>query len=544
MALQPNRFMGKHSLQPGGRGEIFQANLPGYRDGEDRINRTMTRLNMNEHDVPNIKYMLDDRLPELFRYGFTFGFNNIVLPKGRIVAVDPDYTMVDFDMQKEHNVLTIANGGVSVKVRQNTMLTDYNTMATTTKDGAKLVSEEVKNIPGASKEWAPVDTFAAHYPDGKLFTTGTSVGLSEAVSIDELCQKAIKNGETVRIANTPIGILERNEYTRDEDAFNGMMPGPIRTDAMVELPYFLHKDKAEQNPWGSAYGALKPGMIVKSDENGRVVKSPLSDATWLAAATAGQIEIERQQAIGQVFEVKNDLIPEGAAVYAQWAIEEILNFNEFNPDEWRQTNRSDADVTKQSPHNSTGEYPGYPYEKAYKNHDLHMLESYRKTYDQRMQHQHRFDYGIPGLTDGYNAVKNTVTDENVGQVNYAGEGKDYVDVHLRMNDTRIDGDLEIITTIGEKVVKTAIPDNGVGTVVKAGDNKDMFTVKYANYLQGYVVLTVDKEKAKEVFDANIVEGKPLPVEFGFTYTKRGQAGVPTFMDWDGCSGSVKILLQK
>ena len=75
MALQPNSFTGKERLQPGARGETFQANLPGYRDGEDRINRTNNKLNVNAHDVPNIKYMLDSRLPVLFKYGFAFGYN-------------------------------------------------------------------------------------------------------------------------------------------------------------------------------------------------------------------------------------------------------------------------------------------------------------------------------------------------------------------------------------------------------------------------------------------------------------------------------------
>ncbi|MDY6151921.1 MAG: hypothetical protein SPI06_00785, partial [Terrisporobacter sp.] len=117
MALYPNKFVGQDILQPGARGEKFKADIPGYRGNEDRINRTNMRLNHNEHDTPNIKYMFDDRLPVLFRYGWSYGFNQMVIPKGRIVAVDPYMDLVDFDMQKKHNTLTLANGGVPVRPR-------------------------------------------------------------------------------------------------------------------------------------------------------------------------------------------------------------------------------------------------------------------------------------------------------------------------------------------------------------------------------------------------------------------------------------------
>ena len=191
MALQPTRFVGKERLQPGARGEIFQANLPGYRDGADRINRTNTKINVNDHDVPNIKYLLDDRLPVLFKYGYAFGYNQIVVPKGRIMAVDPNTSQLDFDTQKYYNVITLANGGKNVVL-----------------DGKKWVEE-----------------------------TG-------AVTVDPNNGLAIgpDPNKVYRVANIPIGIIERNEYTRDLDAHNGMIVGPILTDKMIELPWFLEKE--------------------------------------------------------------------------------------------------------------------------------------------------------------------------------------------------------------------------------------------------------------------------------------------------------------
>ena len=66
-------------------------------------------------------------------------------------------------------------------------------------------------------------------------------------------------------------------------------------------------------------------------------------------------------------------------------------------------------------------------------------------------------------------------------------------------------------------------------------------MKYASEKQGIIVLEVtDKVKADAVLSA--AAGKKLDVVF--KYSKRGLSGVPTFMDWDGVIGSVKVLLTK
>ena len=48
---------------------------------------------------------------------------------------------------------------------------------------------------------------------------------------------------------------------------------------------------------------------------------------------------------------------------------------------------------------------------------------------------------------------------------------------------------------------------------------------------------IDEAKADEM-----LKDKELVVNL--KYKKRGLNGVPTFMDWDGCVGSAKILLQR
>ncbi len=85
-------------LQPGARGGVFTNNdFPGYRGQGDRINRTNNKLDISAHDVLNNKYGLDPRLPSLFRYGWAYGYNQIVIPKGRLVAADPYLMVLDTD---------------------------------------------------------------------------------------------------------------------------------------------------------------------------------------------------------------------------------------------------------------------------------------------------------------------------------------------------------------------------------------------------------------------------------------------------------------
>lgn len=542
MALHPSKFNGQDRLQPGARGESFQANMPGYRDQDDRINRTNNKLNTNAHDVPNIKYEFDRRLPVLFRYGFAYGYNQIVVPKGRIVAADPYMDLVDFDMKKAHNTLTLANGGVPVRLREvGDKYKDSSASATALVEA----SEQGKQVENPEKDWMPLVEMDEAYSDisfRPFSADGPAKQLKDKLlTIDENTGKVVdENGNIkndVRPGNIPIGIMQRNEYTRNDDAYNGIMPGAILTDAMVELPWFAYKNKAEQNPWGSAYGGLFPGALVKSDENGRFVTSPLSfPESEVTTMGMMEYELERQQVIGQVYSVDNDLLPEGAAKWATWALEDRLNFAEFNPDVYRQNNRDGEDSIGRSPHNSTGKYPGYPYDRTIGEHDLHMMASTARNFSNRMNQEHQYEnLGIPGLTDGKNAVVRQYDPEIAGTLMNAG-GADYQDVFLRTAEVDIEAN-----SLQIQVGDSALVPCTVGAVIEAdlaGKKETFLRVKYADELQGIVVLEfTDKEKA----DAFIPESG---VTVKFQYRKRGLAGVPTFLDWDGVVGSVKVLLTK
>lgn len=552
MAIYPNSFNGQFKLQPGARGERFKADLPGYRGNEDRINRSNIRLNTNEHDSPNIKYMFDDRLPVLFRYGYAYGFNQMVIPKGRIVAVDKYKDAVDFDMQKAHNTLTLANGGAPVRLR-----TSSDKYKNYSNDPDKLVSTEAQDqtVANIDIEWIPLIGMDAAYTDlcyRPFKTDGPMKQLSDKnYEIDAEKGYVVDKSSHARVdvipGNVPIGMLIRNEYTRDEDALNGMAPGAVNTDCMVELPWFAYKDKAEGNPWGSAYGGLFPGALVKSDENGRIVVSPLSYESEIENMPIKEYELERQQVVGQVYAVSTELVPEGAAKWATWALNDRLNFEDFNPQEWTQNNRRGEDSIARSPHKSTGKYPGYPYEKGYGAHDLHMLGGTRTNYDLRMQHEYQYEnLGIPGLTDGYNAVKRTYDAVKVGSMRVVKDITESNDLFFRFPEVKIE-DMEI--SIGSNDDGDFVPlTEGALLTVKSGEEEaeNAVEVKYADGLQGLFVINIKDLSAMNDFADEIIDGDETGVELPVyvRFTKRGLAGVPTFMDWDGAVGSVKILLQK
>ena len=477
MALQPYSFSSREVLQPGANGAAFKnAGIPGHRTNDDRINRTNNALLMNEHDVLNIKYAMDPRLKAMFRYGWAYGYNQIVMPKGRIVAADPYLTVMDTDTMHYFNALTLANGGEDVEL-----------------DTSKGFAA-----------WKKAEEKFEHDIDGK--------------------HKGAKK-ETLRPANVPIGIMGRNEYTRDIDAFNGIMPGPIHTDALVDMPWFVDEEHAEANPWGSVIGAVKPGDLVKSDLNGRIVLSPLSDPEKVKAMSIAEYEKERQQVIGTVYATDRSLLPEGAARFAQWALDDRRNFNDFNPYIWPNSNRAGEDFVTNPPTMLQSEfvYPGYPYEKNYISNDLHMLASSREgAFDPRLDESMRLDRGIPGLTDGANAVKKEY-----------GTGETLTITHVVSLESEV-GAQEMMIRLPETNLESAKVKIGEEEAVSIAVNATIgeFTITYADLHKG--IFAVKQTSA----------GDGTTKAVNISYVKRGMAGVPTYMDWDGCQGMVSVLLQK
>ena len=485
MALQPYSFSSREVLQPGARGEYFKNNgIPGHRTDDNRINRTNNALLAAEHDTLNIKYALDPRLKPLFRYGWAYGYNQIVIPKGRVVAADPHLTVMDTDTMHYLNALTLANGGKVVELQ------DDNT-------------------------WKAV---------GDTFTVDVTTGKDRV------------KPNTLRDKNVPLGLLGRNEYTRDVDAFNGIMPGPIWTNKQMDLPWFVEKTKAEENPWGCVYGELKPGQLVKSDENGRICVSPLSFTDkpktegGCSDMSVAEYEAERQQVIGTVYSTDKSLLPEGAARFAQWSLEDRRNFDDFNPYVYPNSNRAGEDFVKNPPtaYQSDFTYPGYPYDKTYISSDLHMLASSREgAFDPRMDEAMRLDRGIPGLTDGGNHAAQEIGKGETITVTNIVAAKDVTgaqEMMIVLPDTALES-AKVKIDNGEAI---SIVKNGE---IQCGDAR--FVITYADMHKGLFAVK------------QTVAGDGKTHAVNISYKKKGlMAGVPTMLDWDGCVGTATILLQK
>lgn len=549
MALYPTNFETKFKLQPGARGEQFIADLPGYRNGETRINRTNNNLNVTPHEALSQKYLFDKRLPVQFAYGYAAGYNKLCVTKGRIVAADPYMDAADWESDRQFNVLTLANGGAAVRLRKDTDV--YPTKDT-------LISEEARGgkAAGVGLNWTPLAGLDTAWTDG-VYRVCDKSGVAQLkennMGIDPKTGKVVENAkfatdgsvvsgtvsDEIRPANVPLGMIERNEYNRFDDAFNGMIPGPVITDAIVELPYFQYKDKAERQPWGAIYGTLKVGDLVKSDENGRLTVSPLSYDEALEKMSAAELERERQQVVGQVVGFNHNMVPEGGYELAQWALEDRLRYEGFNPDVYAENNRPGEDNVAASVYQSTGRYPGYPYDKAYTEHDLHMLGSgtgRKDNYDKFMPLEYQIDNGIPGLTDGGNAVVREFENKNAARISARKDTtQPYISFIIKVcqNGNFEDGSLEVQLN-DEAYVKVD------SQTMKTGTQKlnDAFNLTYYNAVQGLIRIDVaDEAKADKLL-------KDKPVIVNLKFKKRGLAGVPTFMDWDGCVGSAKIMLQR
>ena len=531
MANRPWGY-GPTKLSLGSDGKVFKSNgFESLNGTERRVTRTGVRLNTANHDTSNIQYWTDSRLPVLFRYNYAEMYNQIVIPKGRMVAVDADVKSKAENPEIFLNVLTLANGGSPVRLRK---VTDVYPAAAP--DGIISADGATKPLANTDTEWTPVAADAYTEKYYKPFANGGNDAIMKANGLekDEFTGLVKKDGKPVlnhRAGNVPVGMLVRNEYTRDEDAFNGMMPGAIKTDILVELPHFLHKDKAELNPWGSVYGKLVPGDLVKSDENGRVVRSPLSDEAEVAKMNMVEYHNELRQVIGQVHEVSPNLVPAGSTKWAKWAVSDMENFVEYdNGQGYGFTNRRGEDIYDVPAYYRSMD--GYEYNELYNEHDLNMTAGNAKldVYDSRFGAKYEYP-GIIGLTDGRNVAKSERKDVVLGFMQAAAPNQEYVDFNFRVPDRFVEPNTTQISLGGGAYTPLT-----VGAVLN-----NTFQVVYYNHQNGLIRLRVTDKAAAT---AAIAAGKEGRLEVKVSYMKAGLAGVPTFMDWDGCVGSAKILLQK
>lgn len=400
------------------------------KDTSDQKFRTNTKLQAGTHDSPGEKFTIDPRLPRLFRYHFA-GDGHVVIPKGRVVA-------------------PATSGGV--------------------------------NDDGKFKDMDAGAGFS--YPAITLANGGLDV-----LELD-------KNGdEYTRTANKSIGVAYANLFEEFLDGFNGMQP-TIENEIYIELPYIPNKADAEEVHWGAVYDKdiarpIKQGDFVMSDEKGFVIKADFDKIREDIAAAADLAALKvvlaeesrmREQVIGQIWAVDTDLAPQGWLKWVGWSKDQSNEDQAF-----RTSGTRPSDIGAQ------GDFPGYPYEKSYKNWDTRNNAYYPQ--------------GIPGLTDGSN-IEVQFTDEVIGTINPGLEGSLRYDLFL------------------------ARQNSVTGSVVISVDGVAI-TPSYVDSVSGRVIFDYDSSL------------KTVPVNVTATYKATGQIpGVPTNLDFKGSVGAVRILLQK
>jgi hypothetical protein len=405
---------------------LFKGITGPLKDTPDQKFRTNTKLQAGTHDAPGEKFLVDPRLPRLFRYHFG-GDGWVVIPKGRVVAPatnggkNDDGRFEDFDAGVPYNALTLANGGVDV----------------------------------------------------------TEIGRD--------------GNEYVRTANKPIGVAYANLYEEFVDGFNGFQP-TVENEIYIELPYIPNKDDAYEIHWGAFYDVdptrpVKAGDFVMPDEYGYVIKADFDKIREQIANAATLDELKaalkeesrmREQVIGQVWAVETNLPPQGWLKWVGWAQEDMKD------DEWRTaTGARTEDIGAQDG------FPGYPYERTYRNWDVRSNKYYPQ--------------GIPGLTNGSN-IEVPYTNEVIGQIQPGVSGRhDFFLLH---------------TPAVEGTVQIFVDGNPI-------------TPDYIDPVSGRVVFSYDNSSGA------------TPLDVTATYKATGQIpGVPTGWDFKGSIGAVRILLQK
>lgn len=295
--------------------------------------------------------------------------------------------------------------------------------------------------------------------------------------------------EHTRTANRAIGVSYANLYEEFVDGFNRMQP-TVENEIYIELPYIPNKADAEEIEWGSFYDVnpavgVKAGDFVMSDENGRLIKADFDSQRSILTGggtaedkfkAVAEISRLQEQVIGQVWAVETNLPPQGWLKWVGWTDTQMLE--DHNP-----SGMTAADIGTEDG------FPGYPYEKTYRNWDVNTNKYYPQ--------------GIPGLTNG----------------------------------SKIEMDF----------------DEVIGTVQPGTGGRFDFSISRTPIVEGSVEITIDGVKITPEnihYGSGLVTFKydntgSAPLDVVAKYKATGQIpGVPTGWDWKGSVGAIRILLQK
>lgn len=523
--------------------ELLQdGDQPSVMNYSDEYWRTNTNLSKDRGRAPSFEKVADPRLPGLFSFEYGGQYGEVAIPKGRIVAVSSDKQFKDLNSGKFYPGITLANGGEDVQEKA-----------------------------------------AEHYQ--KTF---------KAEDVDE-------EGYYVRAANKPVGVSTLNIYQDHRNSFKGNRPGFI-TRNTVEVPLFKDQETAEQMEWGSAYGSLEAGDKVMSDPNGRFVgwkegklrreehtvdtdngytiddtantltfnldvalfpaedpsdevtiyveeadeMKEVENAIMITSEHTGEIEVQdidgsgdnteitngdvvfakyrsilsnAEQMIGQVLAVQQNLIPAG---WTKWVQPDEGVFTDFG-DRYTEPTGLTPELVDGAP----------VFDPSFGRH-----EKYRPT-------------SIPGILDGMNYIKEYKkgADEDkdgeddpqfIGRATATTEWEDGDLLRLRLPShllpvEEIKG-LVVVNQDGDEV--THIAEETIADYILRQDVSKKYNVSGLLEFEA----TGDLLEALDTTSEEVEEGGQLFMRLEFT-ARHQMPGMPTHMDWDGCVGSVDILLQ-
>jgi len=514
---------------------IEDGQQPNIMDYDNEYWRTNTNLSKDQGRAPSFEKVVDPRLPGLFSFEYGGQFGEVAIPKGRIVAVAADKQFKDFNTGKYYPAITLANGGIDVKEDQ-------------------------------AEHWGEED-------------------------------------EYVREANKPVGVSTLNTYQDHQNSFKGNRPG-FTTRNTIEVPLFNKKSDAEKMEWGSAYGTLKAGDKVMSDENGRFVKwkegklrkekhedidvtdneaeiqldvacYPAEDhedevtiyyedgdgniveedeASLTVTPQTGEVTITNvdelefedgddihvmyrsilsnaEQMVGQVLTVHQNMIPAG---WMKWVQPEEGEFMDF-ADRYTEPTGLTPHLVDDAP----------VYDPTYGRH-----EKYRPT-------------SIPGILDGMNYTKlyadpenNTEVDDDefnedvdegpqhAGRATVSEDWEEGDKLRVRMVESNLPVEklrgLQLVTDDGD-IIEHLEGESEVEEAISRKDIDEKYNVS------GLIEFELGAASGDEIL--NTMDGTNDPevgdqVHFMLEFEATHQMpGMPTHMDWNGCVGSVDILLQ-
>ena len=169
-------------------------------------------------------------------------------------------------------------------------------------------------------------------------------------------------------------------------------------------------------------------------------------------------------------------------------------------------------------------------------------------YNPRFDEKHRLDRGIPGLLDGYNAVIKAYGSDKK-ETDTALDGKPLLTVaHISTI-----AEQEVIDDVERREILIPLPDTNLELAkIQIGDEEaviipnEIINAQTAPLDAGkFDIVYVDLHKGQvAIRQKTVVDKAEKNVPIKVSYVKRGQAGVPTNLDWDGCKGMVRILMNR